>query len=129
MMIAISTRSWFLLAPQRAVGDDAQIEPRQVFDQTADHGGPEASEAGPWLRRADQHIGAALLLGDLLDGLGQVVALLYEQMGAEYRGTLPMPSSWFRSSGVGLYPGFFTQSRSRSAPSLCADRKARRTSL
>ena len=65
--------------------------------------------------------------GDARGGLDEVVALLDQQVRAEHRGELAQRRQLLaRSPSIGSRGGF-TQSRSRSVPSRCAERQARRT--
>ena len=124
MTAAITASS---LSPVGAVGDDADVEARELAHHAREERAAEDLAAARLVRRADEDVGGAALAGDAADGGDEVVAFLFEEVGAEDAGEPPerrelrcLLGAWARARACG------PRRRPSSAPSRWAERQARR---
>ena len=75
-----------VLLAVRAVGDDADVDPGHGVDQALQQRLAQPAQAAARLGPAEQHVGGAALLRDALDHVGDVIAVLDEQVDAQHGG-------------------------------------------
>ena len=74
------------LRPIGAVGDDADVDPRQLAHHPREQRAAEDLAAARLVRRADEDVGRAALARDALDGRDEIVAFVLEEVDAEDAG-------------------------------------------